>query len=93
MDDHNTKLFQFSLNNGGGFDVSDGSVPAGGVDTVDIFYVGTHGGVSDKNAKLALKPVQTRTFSSNWRFGDNANQIAIFSQNACKTLQNDDAVQ
>jgi len=52
--------------------------------------VGTHGGVSDKNAKLALKPVQTRTFSSTWRFGDNATQIAIFSQYACKTLQIDD---
>ena len=90
MDDNNSKRFYFNLNNGAGFNVSDGSTVAGGVDTVDIFYVGTHGGVSDTDARLALKPVQMRTFSSSWRFGDNSNQIAIFSQYVCNTLKIDD---
>jgi len=90
MDDYNTQIFYFNLNNGVGFTTADGAGPAGGVDTVDIFYVGTHGGASATDATLALKPVNTRTFSSTWKFGDTANQIAIFSQYACKTLQIDD---
>jgi hypothetical protein len=86
MADNNTQTFYFSLNNGAGFDGSDGSTAAGGVDTVDIFYVGTHGGANATDARLALKPVQTRTFSSTWRFGDNSRPISILSQYACKTL-------
>jgi uncharacterized protein DUF6345 len=89
MDDNNTKLFYFQLNGGGGFTFSDGSVPAGGVDTVDIFYVATHGDVTNADARLALKPQNTFSLSSNWRFGDNSNQIAIFSQYVCATLQID----
>jgi hypothetical protein len=90
MDDNNSKLFRFSLNNAAGFNGSDGSTSAGGVDTVDIFYVATHGGTSDTDARLALKPAQMFTLSPSWRFGDNSNQIAIFSQYVCETLKIDD---
>lgn len=90
MDDNNTKLFYFTVNDGSGFTGSDGSIPAGGVDTVDVFYVSTHGGVTDPAAVLARKPANMYTVSFFWRFGDNSNRVAIFSQYACKTMQLDD---
>jgi hypothetical protein len=63
--------------------------PARSIAWVDIFYVATHGGATDTNATLALRPVDTFTLSSSWRFGDNSNRIAIFSQYACATLRID----
>lgn len=89
MNDNNTQLFYFNLSGGSGFTSSDGSASAGGVDAVDIFYVATHGAVDDTTASLALKAVDTFTVSTNWRFGNNSNQVAIFSQYACFTLKID----
>jgi hypothetical protein len=90
MDDHNTGLFYFQLNSNGGFTSSDGSAGQGGVDAVDVFYVCTHGGVNSTDARLALRPVNTRSLSSTWRFGDNSDQVAILSHHACKTMAVDD---
>jgi hypothetical protein len=89
LDDNNTKLFYLNLRFGSGFTTNDGLSSSGGVDTVDIFYVATHGSVSDTDATLALKPVDTFTSSLTWRFGNNSNQVAIFSQYACFTLKID----
>ena len=89
LDDNNTKLFYLNLQFGSGFTTNDGLTPNGGVDTVDVFYVATHGGITDTAATLARKPVDTFTTSVNWRFGDNSNQVAIFSQYACFTLKID----
>jgi hypothetical protein len=86
MNDNNTQMFYFQLNGGSGFRWNDGSAAAGGVETADLFYVGTHGGVNDTDAVLALKEQNSFAFSTQWRFGDNSNQVAIYSQYSCKTL-------
>jgi hypothetical protein len=93
--------FQYTLKWGAtGFTVDDGSAGQGGVDSVDLFWVNTHGGVGsvvDKNnnvvgfnARLALYNKNTRARSDEWRFGDNGHQARILSQYACKTLTIDD---
>jgi len=84
--DNNAQLFYCYVNGGSGFRSNDGSTGYCGVDTVDLFYVSTHGGVNGTDAVLARKPVGGLALSSQWRFGDNGNQVAIFSQYACKTL-------
>jgi hypothetical protein len=93
LDDSDTKKFYFDLNTTGlGFVFNDDIVDFGGVDSVDLFYIATHGGAksSTTDARLALWGEQMRTFSSNWRFGDNARKVKIFSQYACETLWIDD---
>src|SRR5262245_62127595 len=93
LDDTDTKLFYFDLTGvGSGFTYNDGSVPAGGVDTGDLFYVSTHGGAksSQTSARLAMWQENLRTYSVDWRFGNNADGARIFSQYACETLWLDD---
>jgi hypothetical protein len=103
LDDSDTSLFNYTLKWGeSGFssDVDDGLVSKGGVDSVDLFFVNTHGGAMQKlsdgtvapspDARLALWKKKTRTFASTWRFGDNSDQARIFSQYACETLRIDD---
>ncbi len=91
LDDATTKLFYFDLTGtGSGFTFNDGLASAGGVDSVDVFYVGTHGGRNNTDARLTLWQQNTRTFSTTWRFGNNSDQVRIFSQYACKTLAIDD---
>ncbi len=89
LNDTDTQLFYYDLTGtGSGFTFNDGSVGAGGVDAVDLFYVSTHGGAksSTTSARLVLWAQNQRTFSSSWRFGDNADGVRIFSQYACETL-------
>ena len=93
LDDSDTEKFYFNLQGtGSGFTLNDGIVDSGGVDSVDLFYVTTHGGAksSTTDARLALWGEQMLTFSSNWRFGDNSRKVKIFSQYACETLFIDD---
>src|SRR5215510_15380616 len=95
LNDTDTSLFYFTLKWGeSGFssDADDGLVNKGGVDAVDLFYVNTHGGEasSTTDARLAMWQEGLRTFSSTWRFGNNSDQVAIFSQYACETLRVDD---
>lgn len=93
LNNTDTNLFYFDLTGtGSGFTFNDGSSNAGGVDAVDLFYVSTHGGAksSQTSARLAMWQQNLRTFSSNWRFGDNADGARIFSQYACETLWLDD---
>lgn len=91
--DGNVQTFYYGMKGGTGFTSNDGKVGNGGVDTVDVFFVGTHGGISSSSndAILALKPKNAFAFSTQWRFGDNSNQVAIFSQYACQTLFFDDS--
>lgn len=89
MDDNNVGLFYYTIVGNSGFTYNDGSAYYGGVDSVDLFYVSTHGGVNATDAILARRAQNTFALSSQWRFGDNSNQAAIFSQYACKTLQID----
>ena len=90
LDDTDTKLFYFNLKtNGLGFTTNDGVVGNGGVDTVDLFYVSTHGSVTNTDARLVFWNQDKRALSSGWRFGDNARGARIFSQYACETLAQD----
>ncbi|MGE0825410.1 MAG: DUF6345 domain-containing protein [Candidatus Binatia bacterium] len=89
LDDTDTKLFYYNLTGtGSGFTSNDGSVNAGGVDAVDLFYVSTHGGAQGDpiNATLTLWGIGQNARSGDWRFGDNADGVRIFSQYACETL-------
>lgn len=91
LDDTDSKLFYFDLKGVGvGFTSSDGSVNTGGVDAGDLFYVGTHGGANNSTAVLTMFTKNLSMSSVNWRFGDNSDGVAIFSQYACRTLQIDD---
>ncbi|MFP6663906.1 MAG: DUF6345 domain-containing protein [Deltaproteobacteria bacterium] len=87
LDDTDTKDFYYNLKFPHcGFDSCDDQGSAGGVDSVDLFYVHTHGGVSGDNAILAMWDDGDMSWSSNWRFGDDDDEVAIFSQYACETL-------
>ena len=89
LDDSDTKVFYYNLKGGSGFTSSDGSAGAGGVDSVDLFYVATHGGAWDDPfaAVLALYHQDATTDSTMWRFGNNSRTVKIFSQYACDTLR------
>jgi hypothetical protein len=90
LDSTDTLRFYFDLTGtGSGFTVNDGSTASGGVDSVDLFYVSTHGGTTDVNARLALWGDQQRVRSSEWRLGNNSDQVMIFSQYACATMKED----
>lgn len=87
LDDTDSKAFYYYLNNGQGFKTSDHVESAGGVDTVDLFYVNTHGKAESSYSWLALY-VGIAT-SNTWRFGDNGRKLKIFSQYACETMKLD----
>lgn len=103
LDDTDTKLFYFNLKGtGSGFTFNDGSSSSGGVDSVDLLYVSTHGGADNFRAFFTLWAQSTFACSRfaasgpgcvsgpDWRVGDNSDQVAIFSQYACATLRIDD---
>jgi hypothetical protein len=103
LDDYDTKKFYFNLSGAvTGFSGSDGSLSAGGVDAVDLFYMSTHGGVDDVRFFYALKEQNQFACSrfsnwtslcvpgADWRYGDNSRTVKIFSQYTCATLAIDD---
>ena len=91
LDDTDTRDFYFNLvGSTCGFSTCDDHQPAGGVDTVDLFYVSTHGGTTATDAVLTMWDNGSEVISSAWRYGDDDDQVAIFSQYACDTLQNRD---
>jgi hypothetical protein len=88
LDDSDTRVFYYDLTSGSGFTYNDGSAAAGGVDSVDLFYVATHGGAGNPlTAFLSLYQQGAAASSSTWRFGNNSRAVKIFSQYACETLK------
>lgn len=91
LDNTDTKDFYYSLAGSTcGFSTCDGTASAGGVDTVDLFYVVTHGGTDASNALLAMWAENEIAQSSDWRYGDENDEVAIFSQYACEVMENGD---
>ena len=91
-----TSLFQASMKGDQmGFTILDGVSVVSGVDSVDLFYVNTHGGafkapyIEADDANLAFFEKDTLTQSSTWRFGNNNHKARIFSQYACETMRLD----
>jgi hypothetical protein len=101
LDDYDTKKFYFNLSGAAtGFAGNDGSLAAGGVDAVDLFYMSTHGGVDNVRFFYALKEQNSFLCSrlsggncvagADWRYGDNSRRVKIYSQYSCSTLALDD---
>jgi len=91
LDDTDTQDFYYDL--GGstcGFSTCDASTSLAGVDTVDLFYTATHGGTTARNAYLTMFEEGSYEYSTDWRYGDDNDQVAIFSQYACTVMENHD---
>lgn len=89
LDDTDRKVFYYNMKGGSGFTYNDTYASAGGVDAVDLFYVGTHGGAWSSDAVLTLWNRYQDAKSSQWRFNDAGRGVEIFSQYACETLKHD----
>ena len=91
-----TSMFYASMKGDhNGFTMLDGLPGASGVDSVDLFYVNTHGAafkalyVESDDASLAFFEQDAFTQSSSWRFGNNNHKVKVFSQYACETMRLD----
>jgi hypothetical protein len=92
LDDSDTRDFYYNLHPSTcGFSYCDSSSALGGVDTVDLFYVATHGGTDASDALLAMWQEDSIERSSDWRYGDDNDEVGIYSQYACEVMENTDS--
>ncbi len=86
LSETDTKIFYFNLHHARQ-SFSTCSKCDWGANNVQLLYTNTHGGAFSGPANAALgmwdKNVNALSNTDNWRFGD---QLALFAQNACKTL-------
>jgi hypothetical protein len=63
----------------------------GGLDGVDVVFISTHGGAwtSPITATQCMWEQDTRTYSTNWRLGDENRGLSLYATHSCETLKND----
>ncbi|MCL2779832.1 MAG: DUF6345 domain-containing protein [Polyangiaceae bacterium] len=69
---------------------SDTCFNCGGVDSVDFFFMFTHGGIDPNQARFAMWDSYTRAWTGSMRVGDNGRQAKVLATYACDTLAVDD---
>jgi hypothetical protein len=58
----------------------------GGVDSVDFYFMSTHGGTDSTDAFYTMWDQDSSAFSSLMRFGEAGEQVKVFATYACDTL-------
>ena len=62
----------------------------GGVDSVDFFYMSTHGGVNGPFAAYAMWDDNTFAYTNSMRLGDSGKQVKALATFSCDKFKNDD---
>ena len=69
--------------------------PCGGVDSVDFFFMATHGGIASNNpyyASYAMWDAYIGAWINDMRLGDSGQQLKVFATLACDTFKNNDGL-
>jgi hypothetical protein len=91
--------FYFNLHGGAaGFTNGNGAETCngcGGVDSVDFFFVNTHGGIANNNANYAgwaMWDQGSMAWTPSMRFGAAGKRVQVFSNYACDTMKTSDGL-
>jgi Family of unknown function (DUF6345) len=69
--------------------------PCGGVDSVDFFFMMTHGGIATNNANYAdyaMWDAYTGAWINDMRLGSSGRQVKVLATFACDTFKNNDGL-
>jgi hypothetical protein len=66
----------------------------GGLDTVDLVFISTHGGAwtNPDVATQTMWDQDTRTLSTDWRLGDESRGLSLYATHSCETLMRDEHI-
>jgi hypothetical protein len=92
MDRFASRAFKWGLRGSAPY-IVDGADQYGGTDSVDVLWLGTHGGISDwgdlKQANWAMWDRDDHIYTTQLRPGDGGRQNKLFISYACDTLRDD----
>ena len=69
---------------------SDTCLSCGGADSVDFFFIATHGNFNSTSSALAMWDQGVSAWTSQMRLGDNGKQLSVFAAYSCLTMSNGD---
>ena len=85
------KFYQFidSSNESGWSPSNDDNSGVGGIDTVDLVFVSSHGNSTKDYSLISKYGYQDRHYSTNWEFGNNTEYLDVLAMYACSTMRID----